>query len=225
MTPLARLIPLLLVCLVPLAASAARGDSEQPVSIEANKGSIDNQKNVHVFEGGVVLSQGSLAIRCEKLVVTQDGDGFKKGVASGGEGGRASIRQRREGRDDFVEGRASRIEYDARSRKAILVGKAEVKSGGDEVRGEYIEYETESALRDYENVPLKDDIHAYFRREVHPHVPEAWINLDATRIGYEISFNKYFYRHQPLRSLEEVSRDILKLEEESEGLIREILEM
>ena len=141
MTPLARLIPLLLVCLVPLAASAARGDSEQPVSIEANKGSIDNQKNVHVFEGGVVLSQGSLAIRCEKLVVTQDGDGFKKGVASGGEGGRASIRQRREGRDDFVEGRASRIEYDARSRKAILVGKAEVKSGGDEVRGEYIEYD------------------------------------------------------------------------------------
>ena len=125
MTPLARLIPLLLVCLVPLAASAARGDSEQPVSIEANKGSIDNRKNVHVFEGGVVLSQGSLAIRCEKLVVTQDGDGFKKGVASGGEGGRASIRQRREGRDDFVEGRASRIEYDARSRKAILVGKAQ----------------------------------------------------------------------------------------------------
>ena len=91
--------------------------------------------------------------------------------------------------------------------------------------GEYIEYETESALRDYENVPLKDNIHAYFRREVHPHVPEAWINLDNTKIGYEISFNKYFYRHQPLRSLEEVSRDILKLEEESEGLIREILEM
>ena len=60
---------------------------------------------------------------------------------------------------------------------------------------------------------------------MHPHVPEAWINLDNTKIGYEISFNKYFYRHQPLRSLEEVSRDILKLEEESEGLIREILEM
>ncbi|MCB1956448.1 MAG: lipopolysaccharide transport periplasmic protein LptA [Rhodocyclaceae bacterium] len=141
MTIRARLITLLLAGLVPFGALAARGDSEQPVSIEANRGSIDNRKNVHVFEGGVVLSQGSLVIRCDKLVVTQDADGFKHGVASGGDGGRAAIRQQREGRDDFVEGRATRIEYDARTRKAILVGKAEVKSGGDEVRGEYIEYD------------------------------------------------------------------------------------
>lgn len=91
--------------------------------------------------------------------------------------------------------------------------------------GEYIEYETDSALRDYENVPLKEDIHEYFLREVKPHVPEAWINLDNTKIGYEISFNKYFYRHTPLRSLEEVSRDILQLEAESDGLIREILNL
>ncbi len=91
--------------------------------------------------------------------------------------------------------------------------------------GEYIVYETESDLRDYENVPLKDDIYDYFEREVRPHVAEAWINLDATKIGYEISFNKYFYRHQPLRSLEEVSRDILQLEEDSEGLIRDILNL
>ncbi len=54
-------------------------------------------------------------------------------------------------------------------------------------------------------------------------MPEAWLKLDATKIGYEISFNKYFYRHKPLRSLEEVTADILKLEEESDGLIREIL--
>jgi type I restriction enzyme M protein len=91
--------------------------------------------------------------------------------------------------------------------------------------GEYIEYDTQSDLRDTENVPLKDDIHAYFLREVKPHVDEAWINLDSTKIGYEISFNKYFYRHKPLRTLEDVSRDILQLEEESEGLIREILKM
>jgi len=92
-----------------------------------------------------------------------------------------------------------------------------------EKAGVYIEYQSEADLRDYENVPLKDNIYDYFLREVQPHVAEAWINLDATKIGYEISFNKYFYRHQPLRSLEEVSRDILQLEEESEGLIREIL--
>jgi type I restriction enzyme M protein len=62
-------------------------------------------------------------------------------------------------------------------------------------------------------------------REVKPHVPEAWINLDATKIGYEISFNKYFYRHTPLRTLEEVSADILALERESDGLIAEILNL
>ena len=92
-------------------------------------------------------------------------------------------------------------------------------------KNEYLQYETESDLRDTENVPLKEKIHAYFLREVKPHVSEAWINLDATKIGYEISFNKYFYRHKPLRSIEEVSTDILQLEAESDGLIREILKL
>lgn len=92
-------------------------------------------------------------------------------------------------------------------------------------KGEYIQYETESDLRDTENVQLKETIYEYFLREVKPHVSEAWINLDATKIGYEISFNKYFYKHKPLRSIEQVSADILKLEEESEGLIREILNL
>ncbi|AHM63225.1 restriction/modification methyltransferase [Flammeovirgaceae bacterium 311] len=90
-------------------------------------------------------------------------------------------------------------------------------------KGEYLEYETESDLRDTENVPLNEQIYDYFLREVKPHVAEAWINLEATKVGYEISFNKYFYRHKPLRSIEEVSSDILTLEVESDGLIREIL--
>ena len=90
-------------------------------------------------------------------------------------------------------------------------------------KGEYLTYETESDLRDTENVPLKEDIHTYFLREVQPHVAEAWINLDATKIGYEISFNKYFYQHKPLRAIEAVTADILALEKESDGLIAEIL--
>lgn len=91
--------------------------------------------------------------------------------------------------------------------------------------GQYITYETESDLRDTENVPLKDHIHSYFKREVQPHVPEAWINLDATKIGYEISFNKYFYKHTPLRSIEAVTADILALEQQSDGLITDILNL
>jgi type I restriction enzyme M protein len=90
---------------------------------------------------------------------------------------------------------------------------------------EYIIYETESDLRDTENVPLKENIHEYFKREVTPHVDDAWINLDATKTGYEISFNKYFYKHKPLRSIEEVTADIMHLEKESDGLIHEILNL
>jgi type I restriction enzyme M protein len=92
-------------------------------------------------------------------------------------------------------------------------------------KGEYLQYETESDLRDSENVPLKENIHQYFLKEVKPHVAEAWINLESTKIGYEVSFNKYFYQHKPLRSLEEVSADILALEAESDGLIKEILNL
>lgn len=93
--------------------------------------------------------------------------------------------------------------------------------------GEHLEYEPDSELRDTENVPLStnawDDIHAYFIKEVRPHVDEAWIALDKTVIGYEISFNKYFYQHKPLRSLEDVTKEILALETETDGLLKQLV--
>jgi len=89
--------------------------------------------------------------------------------------------------------------------------------------GSYLTYESINDLRDTESIPLKDNIHRYFLTEVKPHIEEAWINLDSVKIGYEISFNKYFYRHKPLRSLEEVTRDILELEGKADGLIADIL--
>jgi type I restriction enzyme M protein len=92
-----------------------------------------------------------------------------------------------------------------------------------EKKGEYLTYETNSDLRDSESVPLNDNIHRYFLAEVKPHVAEAWINLGSTKIGYEISFNKYFYRHKPLRTMEAVARDIIALEKQAEGLIADIL--
>jgi len=78
-------------------------------------------------------------------------------------------------------------------------------------------------LRDSESVPLNDQIHRYFQAEVKPHIAEAWINLDSVKIGYEISFNKYFYRHKPLRSMNDVAKDIIALEKQAEGLIADIL--
>ena len=88
---------------------------------------------------------------------------------------------------------------------------------------EYIEYESDPDLRDSEIIPLKDDIHEYFLKEVKPYVEEAWINLDSVKIGYEISFNKYFYTHKPLRSIDEVAKEIIELEKASKGLIEDIL--
>jgi len=90
-------------------------------------------------------------------------------------------------------------------------------------KGEYLSYESNADLRDSESVPLKDNIHRYFLAEVKPHVAEAWVNLDSVKIGYEISFNKYFYRHKPLRGMNEVANDIIALEKQAEGLIADIL--
>ncbi|WP_311135633.1 type I restriction-modification system subunit M [Yoonia vestfoldensis] len=89
--------------------------------------------------------------------------------------------------------------------------------------GSWLTYASNADLRDSESVPLKDSIHRYFRAEVKPHVDEAWINLDTVKIGYEISFNKYFYRHKPLRGLSAVTADILALEQQADGLISDIL--
>lgn len=83
-------------------------------------------------------------------------------------------------------------------------------------------YEADADLRDTENVPLKDDVDAYFAREVLPFVPDAWIDHDKTVVGYEISFTKVFYKYQPLRSLSAITQDILALEQETEGLLHAI---
>lgn len=87
-----------------------------------------------------------------------------------------------------------------------------------------VEYEPDAELRDTENVPLKEDVQEYFAREVLPHVPDAWIDSNKTVTGYEISFTKYFYQYQLLRSLDEIKADILAIEQETEGLLHEIID-
>jgi type I restriction enzyme M protein len=88
-----------------------------------------------------------------------------------------------------------------------------------------IEYEPDSDLRDTEQVPLLEEggIEAFIRREVLPHAPDAWYVPESVKTGYEISFTRYFYKPQPLRTLEEIRADILALENETEGLLGEIL--
>jgi len=88
-----------------------------------------------------------------------------------------------------------------------------------------VEYEPDSDLRDTEQVPLLEEggIEAFLRREVLPHAADAWYVPDSVKTGYEISFTRYFYKPQPLRTLEEIRADILALEKETEGLLGEII--
>lgn len=78
-------------------------------------------------------------------------------------------------------------------------------------------------MRDSKNVPLDEDIEEYFQREVLQYVHDPWIDYSKTKIGYSISFTRYFYNYVPPRSLEEISKDIEKLQNETEGLLEEFL--
>jgi type I restriction enzyme M protein len=88
-----------------------------------------------------------------------------------------------------------------------------------------VEYEPDSDLRDTEQIPLLEEggIEAFLEREVLPHAADAWYQPDSTKIGYEVSFTRYFYKPQPMRTLEEIRADILALEQETEGLLGEII--
>jgi len=90
-----------------------------------------------------------------------------------------------------------------------------------------VEYEPDPDLRDTEQIPLMEDggIEAFIRREVLPYTPDAWIKEDSARIGYEISFTRHFYKPKPLRTLEEISADILAIEKEAEGLLDGLLKV
>ncbi len=86
-----------------------------------------------------------------------------------------------------------------------------------------VEFEADSDLRDSESVPLKEDIQVYFDREVLPFVADAWIDHEKTVRGYEINFNRHFYKPKQLRTLDDIRADILALEDETEGVLNAII--
>jgi type I restriction enzyme M protein len=88
-----------------------------------------------------------------------------------------------------------------------------------------VEYEPDSDLRDTEQIPLLEDggIESFIRREVLPYTPDAWVKEGASKIGYEVSFTRHFYKPQPLRTLEEIRADIIAAEQEAEGVLGDLL--
>ena len=92
-------------------------------------------------------------------------------------------------------------------------------------RSAVVEYEPDTNLRDTEQIPLLEEgrIDGFLSREVLPYADDAWYQPNKVKTGYEISFNRYFYKPEPMRTLEEIRADILALEQETEGLLAEIL--
>ena len=116
---------------------AERSDREKPVNLEADRVDLDDAKKEAVFEGNVTLTQGTLQIKADKIIVKQDADGFQYGIAYGSP---AHFRQKREGFDEFIEGFGERLEYDGKADKMQLFTNARIQRGRDEVRGDYIAY-------------------------------------------------------------------------------------
>ncbi len=105
----------------------------------------------------------------------------------------------------------------------VTIERPERNAKGEIVKDKNGKPKPDCSLRDTENIPLIENIHDYIKREVLPHVNDAWADETKTNIGYEINFTKYFYQYKPLRSLEEIRADIFALEQETDGLIKEVI--
>ncbi|MHB1619002.1 MAG: lipopolysaccharide transport periplasmic protein LptA [Sulfuricella sp.] len=119
-------------------AHAEKADRDKPINLESDTATVDDAKKISIYEGNVILTQGTLQIRANKLVVTEDADGFLLGTAYGNP---ASFRQKREGYDEYIEGYALRIEYDQKKDLIQLFNQARMKRGLDEAQGNYISYD------------------------------------------------------------------------------------
>jgi lipopolysaccharide export system protein LptA len=128
---------------VAAAARAERADSQKPVNVEADRLTADDAKQTAVFEGKVVVTQGTRILRADKVTIRQDGEGFSYAVA---EGKPATFREKREGVDEWVDGEAQRIEYDGKKEFVELFTNARLNRNKDEIRGNYISYDQKADL-------------------------------------------------------------------------------
>ena len=126
------------VQILPSVVLAEQADREKPVNIEADRLTIDDIKKESVFEGNVTVSQGTLMLKADKVVVRQDAAGFNYAWAYGKP---ARFKQKREGYDEYVEGEGERLEYDGKADRMQVFTNAEIHKGADEVKGDHITYD------------------------------------------------------------------------------------
>jgi lipopolysaccharide export system protein LptA len=122
-------------------ALAEAADRDKPIDLEADSVKVDDAKQISTYSGNVILTQGTLIIRADKLIVREDSAGFQHSTSLGNP---TTFKQKREGKNEYMEGSGQRIEYDGRMDKVQLFTKAWVKRGEDIVHGDYISYDANS---------------------------------------------------------------------------------
>lgn len=129
-----------LICFLCLAlpVHAENADQNKPVNLEADSLHVDDAKKTAVYEGHVILTQGTLMLTADRIEIRQDDQGFSSGEANGKP---AYFRQKMENSTEYAEGWAERIEYDSRAEKLKLIGQARLKRGDEELRGSLISYD------------------------------------------------------------------------------------
>ncbi len=118
-----------------------QADRDKPIDLEADALKVDDAKQISTYSGNVILTQGTLVIRADKLIVREDSGGFQQSTSLGNP---TTFKQKREGKNEYMEGSAQRIEYDGRMDKIQLYTKAWVKRGEDIIHGDYISYDANS---------------------------------------------------------------------------------
>ena len=137
-------LPFLVVLLLLSTLSLAeKADRDKPIEIESDTMSMDDTKNVSIYTGDVILTQGTLIIKADELIVREDNQGFQHSTSTGNP---TSFKQKREGVEEYIEGIGQRIEYDGHMDKVHIYRNAIVKRGNDTVMGDYIIYDANAEV-------------------------------------------------------------------------------
>ena len=129
------------IAILPAPALAEKADKDKPTNIESNRMSSDDARRISIFEGNVVLTKGTILVRADRITVRQDPEGFQISVATGNP---ARFRQKRDGKDEWIDGDALTIEIDDKKEKIDLREQARVLRDKDEVRGDVISVDQRS---------------------------------------------------------------------------------
>jgi lipopolysaccharide export system protein LptA len=142
-TPITPLCAALWLTLLAAPAYAETADRDKPINLEADTVTLDDVKKISVYQGNVILTQGTLTLRADRMQLTQNASGLDKVSATGRP---VAFRQKADGRDEFIEGFAARIEFDNTTSELDLIGEARLRRGDDELRGARISYNSDTGF-------------------------------------------------------------------------------